>query len=57
MVSGALMATVQFIPTEWVARAAWNVGLVVYSHSIEVEKRPEHTVTLAEKLLAEILER
>ncbi len=52
-----MTTTVQFIPTEWVARAAWNVGLVVYSHSIEVEKRIEHTITLAEKLLAEILER
>ena len=29
----------QFIPAEWLELAAWTPGLVVYSQTVEIERR------------------
>jgi hypothetical protein len=33
------MHEIEFIPVKWLERAAWSVGLVVYSGPIAVERR------------------
>jgi hypothetical protein len=35
------MNVVEFIPAEWLERAAWWPGLVVYSRPITVERRAQ----------------
>lgn len=33
------MRNVEFIPAKWVEQACWTPGLVVYSRTIQVERR------------------
>ena len=33
------MWSVEFVPAKWVERACWTPGLVVYSRTIQLERR------------------
>ena len=35
------MHTIEFIPADWLERAAWWPGLVVYSRPVTVERRQQ----------------
>jgi len=34
-----MMHTVEFIPADWLERAAWWPGLMVYSRPVQIERR------------------
>ena len=46
---------IEFIPADWLERAAWTPGLVVYSRPITVERRVNERDYSIERLLRSIL--
>lgn len=38
------MQTIEYIPENWLARAAFNPGLRVYSRPIEIERRLQERI-------------